>query len=237
MTLYMYENSTSGKALSGVYISGTDGKNKTFSGMTDSSGYVKFTGYKSGEKWKFEASKEGYEPSSWSKSVTEDVTNYGYLKKKTGGGEEDPPASTYNVGNWISIGPSVYYYQEPCGSKLYQFDFINGYKLEDKKFCDNLWWYKIYMEDDDGITGYAWIRGIDINGTISSPNYSIGSTKTFKKGANAYLTICGSVYDTLKYDGNKFAIIDRAYRCNTWWYKVYVDVWKKNVWFKEADIL
>lgn len=240
-TLYMYENSTSGNVLPGVKITGTDGKNQSFNKTTDSSGCVQITGYKSGNDWTFKASKEGYITAEWSKKVTENVTNYGFLKKDSGGGGggggDNPPASTYSVGDWISIGPNVYYYKEPCGSKLYDFDYVNGYKLEDKKYCNNIWWYKIYMEDDDGIIGYAWIRGTDINGKISGPKYSIGSTKAFKKGANAYLTICGSVYDTLKYDGNEFKIIDRAYRCNTWWYKVYVGAWQKNVWFKEADIL
>jgi hypothetical protein len=150
---------------------------------------------------------------------------------------DNPPPSTYNPGDWISIGPNVNYYEEPCGRSLHKFDYVNGYQLKEKKYCDQKWWYSIWMEDENGTNNQTvWIRGIDFNGNIQAPKYNKGSTKTFKKGAEAYSTICGSVVNTIKNDGNKFKIFDMAYRCSTWWYKVYVEVWKKNVWFKEDSI-
>jgi len=141
------------------------------------------------------------------------------------------------VGDWISIGPGKYYYENPCGKALYDFDLENGYKIEEKKYCGEKWWYKIWMYDDGVKNQYVWIRGIDINRKISVPRFIEGFTREFKKGAYGYDKPCGSTVDYLKHDGNKFEIKDKVYRCGCWWYKVYVGPWSKYVWFKESDIL
>lgn len=93
------------------------------------------------------------------------------------------------------------------------------------------------MQDDNGINNeFVWIRENDINRQISQPLAGLQSEHYFKKGSYAYEKPCGNIIDTIKYDGNKFKIIDRLYRCNTWWYKVYVGPWQKDVWFKEEAI-
>jgi hypothetical protein len=151
------------------------------------------------------------------------------------GGNNTP--SKYEKGDWISIGPSCYYYDAPCGNSRYIFDYENGYCIYQKEFCNEKWWYKIWMQDLNGdYDKFVWIRGIDINKQIPQPLGSIQSEHFFKKGAQAYDNPCQNVINTIKYDGNEFKILDRIYRCNTWWYQVNVEVWGYKVWFMESGM-
>jgi hypothetical protein len=152
--------------------------------------------------------------------------------------EKENPPSKYEKGAWISIGPSVYYYDDACGSSRYLFDYENGYQIYEKKYCGEKWWYKTWMQDQDGdYDKFVWIRGIDINKQVNQPLGAIGSEHYFRKGANGYDNPCKKAVQTIQYDGNKFTIKDRIYRCNTWWYKVNVSVWNRDVWFMESDMI
>ncbi len=236
LTLYVHENSSNGPIVPGANVSGYDGNSNPFSKTTNSSGYVEIEGVKG--NWSFKITKSGYKNNSWNQSINSTCTKHAYIEKDSGGGGGNPPPSAYEVGNWISIGSGKYYYDNPCGRALYGFDFENGFRIEEKKYCEEKWWYKIWMYDDDGVKNqYVWIRGIDINSKINAPLFTEGSTREFKKGAYGYDKPCGTTIDYLKYDGNKFEIKDKVYRCGSWWYKVYVGPWSKYVWFKESDIL
>ncbi len=79
LTLYMRENSLTGPALSGVRITGYDGYGKYFSVSTNQYGGA--TIYGTPGTWSFSASKTGYQPSSWTKSISYSTTNNGFLTK------------------------------------------------------------------------------------------------------------------------------------------------------------
>jgi hypothetical protein len=79
LTLYIYENSTSGPPLLGVSVGIVDGGGNSFGQTTNSSGYVTITGTPG--TWYFSASKSGYDTNSWSQSITTNCTKYGYIVK------------------------------------------------------------------------------------------------------------------------------------------------------------
>jgi hypothetical protein len=77
LLLHMMCGCKGGADLPGVKVTGQDASGVPFDVTTDVNGDASIEG--SPGKWHFEASKEGYVPSSWDKEVTKSDTNYPYL--------------------------------------------------------------------------------------------------------------------------------------------------------------
>jgi GH25 family lysozyme M1 (1,4-beta-N-acetylmuramidase) len=68
LTLYIHEDSASGPIVQNAHVTGSDGSGIPFDKTTDSSGSVIITGVPG--TWLFIVSKSGYNPNSWSQSIT-----------------------------------------------------------------------------------------------------------------------------------------------------------------------
>jgi hypothetical protein len=75
--LVMYNGPTSGSPLSGILITGQDGKGNAFSETTDSTGSVTLSGAQG--TWQFSAAKIGYESAKWSNTIVGSQQLKGYL--------------------------------------------------------------------------------------------------------------------------------------------------------------
>lgn len=104
LTLYFYKNSLSGPALSGVNVNVIDGGNKSYTQISNSSGYVTITGTPG--TWYFTATESGYNTNSWSQSITSTGTKYAYLVEAVTPKPNPPtnlsPGSTSAPGTFIS---------------------------------------------------------------------------------------------------------------------------------------
>jgi|GEM_PF-1247036 len=79
LTLYVHEGSSDGPVISGARVTGEDADGDSFDKTTNSSGYVTITGAPG--PWNFTANADGYESTSWTQSITGDVTRHAYLEK------------------------------------------------------------------------------------------------------------------------------------------------------------
>ena len=79
LTLYVHEGSAGGPVIPGAQVSGSDGDGRSFSLVTNGSGYMTITGYAG--MWSFVASANGYQSVSWSQSITSTCTRHAFLSK------------------------------------------------------------------------------------------------------------------------------------------------------------
>jgi hypothetical protein len=77
--LYVHEGSTSGPVIAGARVVGKDGANSSFDQTTNASGCVTITG-KPGT-WGFTATKDSYQPNSWTQDISSTCTKQAFLPK------------------------------------------------------------------------------------------------------------------------------------------------------------
>jgi hypothetical protein len=79
LTLYVHENNPGGPLISGVRIAARDGAGKNFIQTTDAGGCVTISG-KPGN-WGLAAMKDGYQPNSWTQTISATCRRDAFLQK------------------------------------------------------------------------------------------------------------------------------------------------------------
>ncbi|MBC7195297.1 MAG: fibronectin type III domain-containing protein, partial [Caldisericia bacterium] len=158
LTLYILENSLTGSPLPGVSVAVTDAGGNTFSGVTNSSGYLTFTGVPG--VWSFTAMKSGYNTKSWSDTITSSCTKYQYLTLSAS------PVGTIDIFANLNGQPWI----GPISYKLTGPEIYNGNNVP-----------QILTNKPTGTYTITYISGGPSNATLQSITPS--NTQTLTNGA------------------------------------------------------
>ncbi len=164
LTLYILENSLTGSPLPGVSVAVTDGGGNTFSGVTNSNGYLSFTGVPG--MWSFTAMKSGYNTKSWSDTITSTCTKYQYLTISAS------PVGTIDIFANLNGQP----WTGPISYKLTGPEIYNGNNVP-----------QILTNKPTGIYTITYISGGPSNATLQSITPS--NTQTLTNGGIIIFTL------------------------------------------------
>jgi len=174
--LTVHDGSIYGQTLSGVLVTGYDGKRNKFTKTTDSNGLIVLKG--STGTWHFEASKDGYQTNTWDQELISSANRDAFLNAEPNTG------TTFNKGDRVrTTSDKKLNVRSGAGTSSSSIGTMvkgsMGTVMDGPVFADNLYWWKV--EYDAGITGWSSGKWLELASTETHDTEQITGT-TFNKG-------------------------------------------------------